>query len=422
MTTTTVHLMQSARDQFPALQREVGDQTAVFLDGPAGTQVPRCVIDAMSHYLVTHNANHGGPFVTSQESDAEIDSAHQAYAEFVNGNDPGEISFGQNMTSLTFALSRAIARTWKPGDEIIVTKLDHDANVSPWVLAARDQDVTVKMVDFHHNDCTLNVDDFRSKLNDRTRLVAFGAASNASGTINPVRDLTKLAHEVGATVFVDAVHYAPHGRVDVQDWNCDFVAFSSYKFFGPHLGVLWGRRALLESLEPYKVRPAPVELPGRWMTGTQSHESIMGAKAAVDYLANLGRDAAGAPDLHRREALVQAYKAIHGYERELCTQLLEGLASIPGLRVWGITDRARLDERCATVSITHDHTPTSQLARELGQRGIFVWSGNYYALNFTETLGLEPEGMVRIGLLHYNTAEEVERLLQSIRDIVSQNG
>lgn len=418
MTNSTINLMQSYREQFPALGRKVGDVQAIYLDGPAGTQVPQSVIDAIQHYLVTHNANHGGHFITSQESDAEIDSAHQAYAEFVNGQDPGEIMFGQNMTSLTFAMSRSIARTWKAGDEILVTRLDHDANVSPWVLAARDQGVTVHFVDIHREDCTLDVDDFQRKLNERTRLVAFGAAANVCGTINPVKELTRRAHQVNAMVFVDAVHYAPHAPIDVQDWGCDFVAFSSYKFFGPHQGMLWGRRAVLESLQPYKLRPATNELPGRWMTGTQSHEGIMGAKAAVDYIANLGRDIAEAPELDRRTALHSAYQAIHDFERELCVRLLDGLESIPGIRIWGVTDRARLDERCSTVSITHDDVPTTRLAIELGKRGIFVTNGNYYAVNFTETLGLEPEGMVRLGLLHYNTAEEVDRLLDSIQEIV----
>ncbi|MCA9221365.1 MAG: cysteine desulfurase-like protein, partial [Planctomycetales bacterium] len=280
----TLEFVQSLRQQFPALARRQNDQPAVYLDGPAGTQVPRRVIDAIADYLSHRNANHGGLFATSRESDAMLDEAHRAFADLLGADDPDCVYFGPNMTTLTFALSRAVATTWRPGDEIIVTRLDHDANVTPWVLAARDAEVEVRFAEIHREDCTLDVDHLRSLLNERTRLVAVGAASNSSGSINPIREIASWAHAVGAWMFVDAVHYAPHALIDVAEIGCDFLACSAYKFFGPHVGVMWGRRELLESLPAYKLRPAPNELPGRWMTGTQSHETIAGAAEAVNYL------------------------------------------------------------------------------------------------------------------------------------------
>ena len=419
MTTTLWAPLANCRAQFPSLQTMVGDKPAVFLDGPAGTQVPQRVVDAMSAYMIECNANHGGMFATSVESDARLDSAHMAYAEFVGGQDPDEISFGQNMTSLTFAFSRAIANTWNEGDEIIVTQLDHDANVAPWVLAARDRNVKVQVVAMKKDDCTVDQEDFRRKLNSNTKLVAIGAASNASGSVNPLAEMIAAAHAVGALTYIDAVHYAPHRLIDIKAWDADFVAFSAYKFFGPHIGILWGRRNLLEDIEAYKVRPASDELPGKWMSGTQSHESIMGAKEAVDYLADLGREVSNNPSLSRREALVAAFEDIQRYEQALCLRMLEGLEAIDGIRIWGITDRGQLDERLPTISITHDRVSTTELARQLGQRGLFVWNGHYYAIQMTEALGLEPEGMIRLGLVHYNTPEEVDRLLEALARIVS---
>ncbi len=416
----------SVRERFPALQRSVGERPAVFFDGPAGSQVPRRVIDAMAEYLAYRNANHGGVFATSLESDAMLDAAHRAAADFVGSDDagavdagtvdPGTVAFGANMTTLTLALSRSLARTWKAGDEVMVTRLDHDANVTPWVLAARDAGATVRHVEIRREDCTLDLDDFRAKLSPRTRLVAVGCASNAVGTINPVAEMTRLAHEVGSLVFLDAVHYAPHALVDVAAWDCDFLACSAYKFFGPHVGLLWGRRELLESLAPYKLRPASDELPERWMTGTQNHEGIAGALAAIDYLADLGRQVAGEV-ASRRSALAAAYRAIEGYERALTSRLLDGLARLPRIKVWGITDRDRMAERMPTISLTHEAISPEAISRRLAERGIFTWSGNYYALPLTEALDLEPEGMVRVGLLHYNTKDEVDRLLEELADL-----
>ncbi len=413
----TPDILELCRRQFPALARRVGDRRAAFFDGPGGTQVPQRVIDAVGHYLAHQNANHGGHFVTAIESDRLLDAAHRGLADFLGADDPRTIVFGQNMTSLTLALSRSLARTWKPSDEIVLTRLDHDANVSPWVLAARDAGATVRFANIKSEDCSLDLDELRHLINERTRLVAVGCASNATGGINPVRDICDWAHAVGARVFLDAVHYAPHGLIDVQAWGCDFLAASAYKFFGPHVGILWGRRELLESLEAYKVRPAPLAPPGKWMTGTQSHESIAGALAAVDYLADLGRLLAGDDSLTRRAALREAYREIGLYERGLASRLLDGLARLPDVQVFGITDPARLDQRVATVSLTHERFTPAEMAQRLGQLGFFVWHGNYYALNLTESLGLEPEGMLRIGLVHYNTATEVDRLLEALHGL-----
>ncbi|MFP6617912.1 MAG: cysteine desulfurase-like protein [Pirellulaceae bacterium] len=407
-------LIQQCRQQFPALARTVNGQPAVYLDGPAGTQVPQRVIDAIGHYLGHCSANHGGLFPTSMESDLMLAEAHRALADLLGVEDSAEIAFGANMTSLTFSLSRALARTWSAGDEIIVTRLDHDANVRPWVLAAEDAGATVRFVNLRPDDCTLDLSELRDMLSDKTRLVAVGCASNASGGINPVQDICRWAHEVGSLVFLDAVHYAPHRLIDVPAWDCDFLTCSTYKFFGPHLGVCWGRRALLEELTAYKVKPADDQLPDKWMTGTQNHEGIAGGLAAVNYLADLGCQLKGEENLPRREALQVVFEAIETYENELVRQLLEGLKAIPQIKVWGIDDVDRLSERVPTVSLTHENLTSAELAERLGQDGIFSWHGNYYALEFTESLGLEPEGMLRIGLVHYNTTEEVTRLLKCL--------
>jgi cysteine desulfurase family protein (TIGR01976 family) len=295
-----------------------------------------------------------------------------------------------------------------------VTRLDHDANVSPWVLAARDAGATVRFVGIRPDDCSLDTDDLRAKLSSRTRLAAVGCASNATGGINPVKDICGWAHEAGALVFLDAVHFAPHGLIDVQSWSCDFLACSAYKFFGPHVGVLWGRRELLEQLPAYKVRPAPDQPPEKWMTGTQNHEGVAGALAAVEYLADLGRAVAKRADLERRTALKTAFAAIQEYERELVARLLTELPRRAPVTIWGVADPQRLDERLPTVSLTHGLRRPAELAEHLGQQGIFTWHGNYYALELSETLGLEPDGMLRIGLAHYNTPKEVDRLLDAL--------
>jgi cysteine desulfurase family protein (TIGR01976 family) len=413
----TAEVLDHCRRQFPALSRRVGEFPAIYLDGPAGTQVPQRVIDAMGDYLAHRNANHGGLFPTARESDHLLDEVQRAAADFLGADDPDTVYFGQNMTSLTFALSRSLADTWQPDDEIIVTRLDHDANVTPWIMAARDVDATVKTIDIRQDDCTLDLDQFRNTITPRTRLVAVGAASNATGGLNPVADIIRWAHQAGALVFVDAVHYAPHRLIDVQALGCDFLACSAYKFFGPHTGLMWGRRELLESLKAYKVRPATNSLPGKWMTGTQSHESLAGVSAAIEYLADLGRMLAGNDSLDRRAALREAYSGIESYERYLVERLLHGLQQMPEIKVWGITDTERLDQRVATVCLTHDRYNSAELAERLGRQGVFAWHGNYYALQLSEALGQEPAGMLRLGLLHYNSIGEVERLLRVLEEV-----
>jgi cysteine desulfurase family protein (TIGR01976 family) len=388
----------SLRRQFPALER-AGD--TIFLDGPGGTQVPQGVIDAVVYYLTTCNANHGGLFDTSRASDKILHQAHLAVADLLNAPSPDEVVFGANMTTLTLHLSRALARTWRPSDEVLVTRLDHDANVSPWVLAARDA------------GATLDLDDLRRHLGPRTRLVAVACASNAVGTINDVRTIARWAHEAGAHVFLDAVHYAPHGPIDVQAWDCDFLACSAYKFFGPHVGILWGRRELLTELPAYKLRPASDALPDRWMTGTQNHEGIAGVTAAVDYLAANASDAAD-----RRHRLRTALTAIQAYEAELSRRLLRGLAERPRFKVWGITDLERVSARVPTVSVTMKERSAADIATHLAGRRIQVWNGNMYALELTERLDLEESGgLLRIGMVHYNTADEVDRLLAALDEL-----
>ncbi len=406
----------SCRQQFPALRRTLGGRQVVHFDGPAGSQVPLPVIQAVGRYLTETNANCGGSFATSRESDAVLSEAHRAVADLVGTKDADCVVFGPNMTSLTFALSRALARTWQAGDEVLVSQLDHDANYTPWVLAARDAGVTVRQVAVDPADCTLDLDDLRSKLSDRTKLVAVTCASNAVGTVPPFGDIIRMAHEAGARTFLDAVHYAPHLRMEVDKWGCDFAACSAYKFFGPHVGVLWGKREHLESLPAYKVRPAPDTIPGRWMTGTQCHEGIAGTLAAVEYLADLGRGVApGAKDRHK--ALDAAYAAIEEYERDRANDLIKALQELGSVRIRGITDASRASERVPTVSFTHERFSPREVAAALGERGIFVWCGNYYAQPLTEALGVEPEGMVRIGLLHYNTSEEMDRLIEVLRSL-----
>lgn len=409
--------LEAARAQFPALKRSVNGRPVVYFDGPGGTQVPQRVIAAIGDYLANRNANHEGRFLTSQESDQMLHEAHRVVAALLGARDPECICFGPNMTTLTMGLSRALGKTWQPGDEIIVTRLDHDANVTPWVLAAQDAGARVQFVDVNPEDCTLDLDQFRGLLSDRTRLVAVGCASNATGTINPVKQIIGWAHEAGALVFLDAVHYAPHALVDVEAWGCDFLACSAYKFFGPHIGILWGRRDLLESLPAYKLRPVPDRTPDRWMTGTQNHECVAGTIAAVEYLAELGTSGASVTDEANgdlRGQLRAAYDTIHAHERQLALQLLAGLKDNSDVKVWGITAADRIEQRFPTVSITHGRWTATELAEKLGAAGIFVWHGNYYALQLTEALGLEPEGMVRIGAVHYNTREEVDRFLEEL--------
>ena len=408
------------RSQFPALARQVNGQPAVFLDAPGGTQVPQRVIEAMADYLARSNSNCHGAFETSRRTDEIVEQAHTAVADLL-GCRAEEVVFGPNMTTLTFAMSRAIAREMKPGDEIIVTNLDHDANVAPW-RALEEQGAVIRVADIHPEDCTLDMEGLLGLLNERTKLVAVGFASNSVGSINDVAAITRAAHQVGALSHVDAVHYAPHGPIDVREIGCDFLVCSAYKFFGPHAGALYGKAEHLERLRPYKVRPASDEIPDRWETGTQNHEGLAGVAAAVEYLADLGSRFGAAAEStlsgassERRRLLLAGMGAIQRYERELAGQLVKGLLSIEGLRFYGIRETSRFGQRAPTVSIRlNGHHPRA-IAQHLGERGIFVWDGNYYALSLSERLDVEPTGgMVRIGLAHYNTAGEVERVVEAL--------
>lgn len=400
----------AVRPLFPALAEQAGGRQAIFFDAPGGTQVPQPVIAAIGDYLARRNANTHGAFLTSERTDETIAAAHAALADLLNCA-PAETVFGHNMTSLTFALSRAIGRDLGAGDEIVVTRLDHDANVAPW-RALEERGVLIREVDVDVEDCSLDWADFETKVTPRTRLVALGYASNAVGTINDVARAVELARSVGALSFVDAVHYAPHGPIDVQALGCDFLACSVYKFFGPHVGVLYGKAEHLQRLRPYKVRPASNAAPDRWMTGTQNHEGLAGATAAVDYLASLGNGG------DRRAALLDAMTTIKAYERGLSERLIGGLLQIPGLTFYGIREPERFAERTPTVAFRMAaHTPR-QVAEALGARGIFAWDGNYYALSLSERLGVEPlGGMVRVGLVHYNTADEVDALLAALAEL-----
>jgi cysteine desulfurase family protein (TIGR01976 family) len=405
------------REQFSSLKMRVNGHAAAFLDGPAGTQVPKQVMEAVQNYFLTANANTYGAFATSRRNDEMILAARAAMADFFNCA-ADEVAFGQNMTTITFALARAIARELKPGDEIVVTTLDHDANVAPW-RALEEKGVLIRQVDIHEADCTLDLDDLKRKISAKTKLVAVGYASNIVGTINPVAEITKLAHAAGALMFIDAVHYAPHGSIDVKELDCDFMVCSPYKFFGPHMGTLYGKREHLQRFKPYKVRPATNVSPECWETGTQVQELIAGIMAAVNYLAELGRHC----DLtakNRREALLAAYRATVPYERALLTKLVAGLQAIPGMKIYGITDPKRFEERCATLSFRIGEYHPTEIAKYLGDRGIFTWDGNFYALNLSERLGVEEKGgVLRVGLVHYNTADEVDCLLAALREFTA---
>jgi len=422
------------RAQFPALAQTVNVHPAAFLDGPGGTQVPQRVIDAISDYLRSDNANTGGAYATSRHTDAMLASARSAMADFLHCA-ADEIVFGPNMTTLTYAMSRSFGREiggrdLGAGDEILVTRLDHDANVSPW-LALEEKGVTIRWAEIHEEDCTLDLADLSSKITSKTKLVAVGYASNAVGTINPVKAIIRLAHAAGALTYIDAVHYGPHGLIDVAALDCDFLVCSTYKFFGPHMGVLFGKREHLARLRPYKVRPLTDAVPNRWEWGTLNHECIAGITACVDYFADLGRRRIPTSRKERekwgtqievgmrREAIVAAFETIHRYEHELMERLIAGLKKIPGIQIYGITDPARFEERCPTLAVRiAGHTPL-ELATKLGDRGFFTWDGNYYALNLTERLDVEKTGgFLRIGLVHYNTVEEVDRLLAALREIV----
>ena len=416
--------VDALRAEFPALTREQDGHPAVFLDGPGGTQVPQRVIDAVVGYFRDMNANAGGAFTTSELSDAMSEEAHAAVADFLGAGSPDEIKFGYNMSTLTLHIGRSIGATLQSGDEIVVTTLDHEANVSTWRAMAADRGVVVKTVDIDPTDVTLDLEDLESKLGPRTRLVAIGYASNAVGTVNPVREIVARAHEVGALTYVDAVAFAPHGPIDVRDLDTDFLVCSVYKWFGPHLGALYGKSDVLDRLPAYKVRPAH----DRFETGTASFEAIAGTLAATDYLRDVGRsygDVTGAPGAatasERRRELVAAMVAIAAYERELVTRLIDGLEVIGGVTIHGITDRARFASRVPTVSISIEGVHPRAAAEALGRDGIYTWDGDFYATGLIERLGVaESGGVLRLGLVHYNTAAEVDRTLEALARIAAR--
>ena len=405
--------LSRARDRFPGLHRAEGGRTVVFADAPGGSQVPDEVVEAMSGYLRRSNANAHGAFDTSRETDDVIEEAHRAAADLLNA-DPDEVVFGPNATTLVFAISRSIARTLEPGDEVVVTRLDHDANVRPWVFAAEDAGATVRWVDVREDDVTLDPDSFVAALSERTKLVAFSLASNAVGTVTPAAELVRLVHErTGGLVACDGVHLAQHRSIDVREIGADLVVCSPYKIFGPHLGILFGRREVLSSLRPYKVRPAEDALPFAFETGTQNHEGFAGWVAAVGYLASLG---AGST---RREAVAEAFgRAIVPWEADLSRRFLDGLSSIPRVRLFGIAETGRVSERTPTFAIRVGDQHPAETAKALAERGVYVWDGNYYALQIMERLGLEDSGgAVRVGFCHYNTPAEVDRVLDELESI-----
>jgi len=403
------------RSQFPSLAETINGNPAVFFDAPGGTQVPLRVMEAITGYLGSSNANTNGAYATSRNTDRIIASARAAIADFFHC-DSDEVVFGPNMTTLTFAMSRAIGRELNPGDEILLTHLDHDANISPW-RALEERGPVIRFAEIHEDDCTLDIDDLARKINPRTKVVAIGYASNAVGTINNVKKIVQLAHQNGALAYVDAVHYAPHGPIDVRALDCDFLVCSTYKFYGPHMGALYGKREHLKRFQPYKVRANTNAIPNCWEWGTLNHECIAGIAACVEYLADLGRS--GNPGVSpRRAALLIAYEAIQQHEHALASAMLNGLLSIPGLKLYGISDPARLDQRCPTFAVRISGQTPLELATKLGDRGFFAWDGNYYALHLTEHLDVEKDGgFLRIGLAHYNTADEVTRFISVLREI-----
>jgi cysteine desulfurase family protein (TIGR01976 family) len=415
------------RRRFPSLRQKVNGRSPIYLDNPGGTQVPASVIDAMRRYLVEANSNSHGAFHTSELTDQTIEAARVAMADLLNAPSPHEIVFGPNMTTLTFHISRAIGQTLSKGDEIIVTRMDHDANIAPWLLTARDRGLTVRWVDFDPESGLLDLNQMEGLISTKTKLVACGYASNALGTINNVAKITEMARAVGAMTYIDAVHYAPHGPIDVQALGCDFLVCSAYKFFGPHVGILYGKQEHLVRLPAYKVRPAPDQIPDRWETGTLNHEGLAGVTAAVEYLDWIGTQF-GEPFnalvkglRGRKRRLKLALLAIRDYERTLSQHLLDGLSAIEGVNIAGITAPALFNQRVPTVIFSVAGKTPRQVASALGKAGIYVWDGNYYALSVMETLGREEHGgMVRVGAVHYNTHRETARFLAVLEQIVGE--
>ena len=403
------------RREFPALSRTHGGRPRVFMDNPAGTQLPRRVVDAVSGALVDAASNYGGFFENSRNAEAVHARAHDAMADFVNARSPNEIVVGPSMTALTLHLSRSLCRGFAPGDEIVVTRMDHEGNVAPWLLLAEDLDLVVKWLPFNRDTWKIEPEDLEAVLGPRTRLLALNCASNLTGSINDVAELVVLARSAGATTYVDAVQLAPHQCIDVRALGCDFLVCSSYKFYGPHLGVLWGRRELLEELPAYKARCASDASPEKWESGTPQTELLAGLAACVDHHDWLGGQVSDEDS--RRGRIEAAYRAATDHEARLVTRLIDGIQAIPGTTIHGITNPNRVGERVPTVSMTHDRVPPPRVAERLARDGICVWSGHNYALEVVRHLGIDEEtGVVRIGLAHYNTEEEVDRTLVALEE------
>jgi cysteine desulfurase family protein (TIGR01976 family) len=407
--------IERVRANFPALERQLGGRPIAFLDNPAGTQVPGLVIERMNDAMINANANLGGAFATSIAAEQLVDDAHRAGELFFNAPSRGEVFFGQSMTALTFAMSRTICGAFAPGDEIVLTRMDHDANVAPWLMAAEDCGLVVRWLDFSDESFEFDLDDLRRLLTDRTRLIAMNYASNVTGTINDVAAVGRIARECGAQLFVDAVQYAPHGLLDVAALDCDYCVCSAYKFFGPHYGMMWGRRDRLQALRAYKVRAVSDELPGRFSTGTTNREALAGVQAAIEYLASIGDSFGAPPESDLRSRLASGFEAMKAYEDGLTRRLIEGLQAIPGIRILGITEPGKIDRRVSTVSFVSDRLSSTTIASALALDGIQVWDGHNYALEIYRKLGmLDSGGGVRIGPVHYNTIDEVDRALDRI--------
>lgn len=407
------------RNKFPYFRSAA---KTICLDGVGGTQVPDTVIEAISDYFANKNGNKGGIFPRSVKTDELMDQTREIIAEFINVKDPNEVILGNSFTNLTFNMSRAMAKTWKPGDEVIVSRLDHDANVSPWVAAAEDAGATVRHFDIEEGTCQLTEENLRKILSDKTKIVAFCAASSSVGTRPDVKRLAQVAKEAGALVYVDAVAYAPHARIDAQEWGVDFIGCSTYKFFGPHLSFLWGKRELLESLPAYKIRPAPNTLPLKWLNGAQTYELAAGAKAAIEYIAHIGEKNPAFhgqfPQFTGRQLDIHAgMAAIEAHEEKLTWKFIDEMKKRPQYAMWGITEKELAGQRVPTIAVSRDGEQSTDMAKYLAEKGIDIWSRSVYSISLSERLGLENTGgFIRVGFIHYNTNDEVDTLLKALDD------
>lgn len=412
--------VEMIRSHFPGLARMEGDSPAVFFDNPAGTQVARLVVERMAKTMIETNANLGGVFTTTRLAMEGVAAAHRAAADFVNAASPDEVFFGQNMTTITFALSRAIGRDLSPGDEIVVTRMDHDANISPWLMMAQDRGLTIRWLEFNTDTCEFDLASLEPLLNERTRLVAVGYASNLTGTINDVPAIARLAKKVGALVYVDAVQYAPHGLIDVQALGCDFLVCSAYKFFGPHYGMAWGRPEVLRRLSAYKVRPASDDMPWKFVTGTTNREELAGCAAAIDYYAWVGETFGQPADDSRRARIAAGVAAMNAHDHAMTSRLIKGLQALPGIRIYGITDMAAMDRRVPTISFRAEAASPAEITQFMADNGVYVWAGHNYAIEPCRAFGiLESGGVVRVGLAHYNTMAEVEKFLALLESFLA---